>query len=236
MAEEKPKKSKWYLWACGCVIILIILVVGGFFIYKSLVTNSNSGTSQKDKPMTNAELINYFVEETTTNNGINTVVEKWEKPTVTVSIADTPPDGADKAIGDFVTAFNKNSTKVQLKQVSTGGDIKVYFQKNASGNVGESIPVAGADHVIYNGEVRMSEESALFQTSLSAVFAHEMMHALGFTGHYSDSVCRLMDPKACGNHMTINEERLIQMLYSTDLPAGSNADEVRTYFQNWTPK
>lgn len=246
MAEEKtdqsktknPKKSKRYLWACGCVILLVILGIAGFLIYRSLVAQTNSSTSEKDKPMSNAELINYFVELTTTNNGINTKVEKWEKPIVTISVADTPPEGADTAIDAFITTFNQNSTKVQLQKVAASGDIKVYFQKDASGAVGTSIPVAGADHVIYSGEVRMSQESALFASSLAAVFAHEMFHALGFTGHFSDpdGICRLMAPTACGNHMTINEERLIQMLYSTDIPVGLDAMGVRAYFQNWSPK
>jgi hypothetical protein len=59
-----------------------------------------------------------------------------------------------------------------------------------------------------------------------------MFHALGFTGHYMGSVCRLMSPETCGSHLSVNEEKLIQMLYANDIPPGLDESQIRNYFQN----
>ncbi|MFA6492638.1 MAG: hypothetical protein WCV58_00615 [Patescibacteria group bacterium] len=245
---EKPKKSKWLLWtcgSCGCLVIIIMVALfslrsfTGFNIGKFFDNSQNNGSNldEEDKEMTKSELIDYFVGETTVYPGFDKSIKvmKWEKPVVTISVADTPPEGGIKAIDDFINKFNNNSTKTKLQRIESDGDIKIYFQVSTDGAAGRSGPSSGADYIIDHANIKLSEEAAMFDQSLSSVLSHEIFHALGFTGHYQGSACRLMSPTVCGSRLTINEERLIQMLYSTDMPDGINESEIRSFLQNWSP-
>lgn len=247
-SQEKNKKPRWWLLACGscgCLLILLIII---FFVFGSFTgfnprslfngQDNTANQDEEDREMTKQGLIDYFVGETTVYPGADIVMKviKWEKPVVTVSIADTPPDGGVQAVDDFIAKFNQNSTKTKLERIENNGDIKIFFQASTNGAAGRSGPSSGADYTIDHANIKLAGEVALFEQSLSSVLAHEMFHALGFTGHYTGNVCRLMSPTVCGSHLTINEEKLIQMLYSTDLPSGIGESEVRSYFQNWSPK
>lgn len=243
-----PKKSIWYLWACGgcgCLVIIIIIILFMFRLFTGFSSSDLSGNKQgstsqdeEDKEMTKTELINYFIAETTVWPGVEKPMKviKWKKDIVTVSIEDTPPEGGAKTVDEFIEKFNRNSSTAKLKRISNGGDIKIYFEKPTNGAAGKAGPSSGADYIIDLGYVELSEEATLFEKSLDQIFAHEMFHALGFYGHYKGDECRLMSPTTCGSHFTINEERLIKMLYGTEIPEGSDANDVRTYFQNWTPQ
>lgn len=245
---EKPKKSKWCLWTCGGVGCLVLIVLVAVFALRTftdfnLGDSSSSGQSpikqdEEDNEMSKTELLDYFVAETTVWPGYDQSIKviKWEKPIVTVSIADTPLEGGIKAVDDFIARFNKNSNTVKLERIEKDGDIKIYFQEDTKGSAGKSGPSSGLDYTIDNANVKLDQKVAISDQVLNSVLSHEMFHALGFTGHYNGSVCRLMSPDTCGSHFSINEERLIQMLYSTNLPVESNESDIRAYFQNWNPK
>ena len=236
-SPAKPKKSKWWLVGCGGGLLIIIVLVFAFGLFGSSYKSSSS-QDEEDIVLSKDELVNYFVEETTIwgAGNIPITLMKWDKPEVTISIADTAAEGGDKAIESIISKFNQNSTKVKLKQVAADGDTKIYFQASAGGAAGSSGPSTGGDSIIDNASVKLSEEAAMFSSSLESVLTHEIFHSLGFVGHYSGEVCRLMSKSVCGSHITINEERLVQMMYSTDIPAGSNETQIRAYFQTWTPK
>lgn len=254
MAEEisqtnpaKPKKSKWYFWACGgcgCLIIILVIVLAALRSFSNFnlgdLFGKQSGTNadEEDRAMTKDELIDYFVVLTTFYSTQDNPVKlaRWNKETVTVSIADQPAEGGVAAVDDFITAFNRNSTTTKLQRVDQDGDIQIYFQASTAGSAGLSGPSTGADFTIDHADIKLSQEAAIFTQSLDSVLSHEMMHALGFVGHYYGNVCRLLSSKTCGSHLTVNEERLIKMLYGTDVPAGSGESEIRTYFQNWNPQ
>lgn len=248
-SQEKPKKSRWLWWTCGgcgCLAIIIVIILFSFGSFAGFGPSSLFGNiwkdqsyqDEEDRQMTKAELIDYFVEETTTYSSPNTPIRvaKWEKPVVTVSIADVPPEGGEKTLNDFISKFNNNSIKIKLQHTEKDGDIKIYFQESTRGAAGLSGPSTGGDYTIDNADVKLAQDVALFEQSISSVLSHELFHALGFTGHYSGTTCRLMSTGTCGSRLTINEERLIQMLYATDLPSNSGEAEIRAYFQNWNPK
>lgn len=232
------------MWTCGGIGLLIILIIIGIFAFRFF---SDSGTStatittkpdEEDIEMSKADLIDYFVTETTVWAGTDypMKVTRFEKPIVKVSIADTPPEGGIQAVDDFIAKFNTNSNTVKLERTQSDGDIKIYFQKDTKGAAGRSGPSGSGNYIIDHANVKLDQKVAIFDQSMSSVLSHEMFHALGFTGHYNGSVCRLMSPTVCGSHFSINEERLIQMLYSTDIPIKSDESDIRTYFQNWEPK
>lgn len=220
---------------------MVILIIIAFLVMKSIgffgAENTKSG-DEEDRQMTKQELVDYFVDETTTYPGVNQPMKSmaWDNRTVTASIEDQPPAGGEKALDDFISVFNNNSTTTKLEKVDSGGDIKIYFQASTGEAAGKSGPSSGDDFIIDRANVKISENAAVFEQSLSSVLSHEMFHALGFTGHYSGSTCRLMSSRTCGAHLTQNEERLIQMLYSSGLPVGSDEETIRAHFQNWTPK
>lgn len=245
--QQKPNSKCWWLaGGCGCLIIIIIVIFGLRFFtgfnFINIFGNQPGDTKitqgEEDLEMSKSDLIDYFVEETTIYPGLNrpTKVARWEKEIVTISIADTPPEGAIKTIDDFIIIFNRNSTKTKLKRVNSPRDIIIYFQADARGAAGSSGINTGTDYIIDHANIKLSEEAAFFQQSIESILSHEIFHALGFTGHYSGSVCRLMSKDVCGSHLTINEERLIQMLYATDLPTRADENHIREYFKNWSPK
>lgn len=250
MAEEnaiKPKSSKtcWIIaGSCGC---LVILILAGLFavrtfggeIFKNIFNPDNTPRQdEENREMTKAELIDYFVIETTTYSSPDTPskVARWEKPVVTVSVESQPSEQNIKAVDKFITKFNNNSSKTKLQRIENNGDIKIYFETDTAGSAGRSGPSSGADYIIDSGVIKLDERAGVFEQSLDSIFSHEMFHALGFTGHYESSTCRLMSPTTCGSRLTINEERLIQMLYNSGIPLGSDETQIRSYFQNWNPK
>lgn len=254
MEEKKPEQTKkpnskcwWFVGGCGCLIIIVIVVLFGLRfvtgfniidIFSNQPSGSNTPKDEEDIELSKANLIDYFVEETTIYPGLNqpAKVIRWEKELVFLSIADTPPEGAIKAIDDFINIFNRNSSKTKLSRVNSSGDIIFYFQADTRGAAGSSGPSTGADYIIDHANIKLSEDAALFQQSMESVLSHEIFHALGFTGHYSGNVCRLMSSSVCGSHLTINEERLIQMLYATEISSGADENQIREYFKNWSPK
>src|SRR4030042_4112908 len=210
--QPPVKKSRWYCWvlgACGCVVIVIVIIffIFGISFWRSWADFGNvlpedtnieksAAPDEEDKEMSKQELIDYFVQETTTYSGVDIKIKlsRFEKEIVTVSIEDDKSKDKTKAVNNFITIFNKNSTATSLKRVDSNGDIKVYFHADTSGSAGRSGPSTGADYVIDHADVKISEDAAIFEQSLDSVFSHEMFHAIGFTGHYSGSVCRLMSP------------------------------------------
>ncbi len=197
----------------------------------------SAAPDEEDREMSKQDLIDYFVQEVTTYPNLEKKVKlaRWDKDTVTLSIEDDKSEAKIKAVDNFITTFNKNSNYVKLKRTDSNGDIKIYFQEDTSGSAGRSGPGTGADYIIDLSYVEVSQDAAIFEQSLNQVFSHEMFHALGFTGHYSGSVCRLMSPDVCGSHISVNEEKLIQMLYATDIPPGLDESQIREYFKNWQP-
>lgn len=232
---------------CSCLIIIIIIlfIVFGSFgrsLIGSIIGETGSTGSTKgdkeDVPMSKEELINYFVDETTiySSGNVPIVLEKWERPVITLSVEDTPPEGADKVLDTIIAFINNNSTKTQVEKVASDGAIKIYFNKDTLGSAGRSGPSTNGTTVIDHANISLSEEAAVFSSSMEAVLAHEIFHGLGFVGHYPGEICRIMSKSVCGSHLTVNEARLIQMMYSTDIPSGSNETEIRDYFSNWNPK
>lgn len=241
--QEKPKSSCKCLWVFLIIFGVLIIGLGIFFAVrffggsKDINPNTGRAKDEEDVLMSKDELINYFVAETTVYPGFDKKLKTmaWDKPVVTVAIADQAPENAPKIIDDFITTFNRNSTTTQLQRISGDADIKVYFQKDVGHVAGSAGPSSGADYIIDHATIRMSERSTLFDESLAQIFSHEMFHVLGFTGHYDTSTCRLMSPDTCGSHLSINEEKLIQMLYSSGLPIESDEAQIRAFFQNWSP-
>ncbi|OGD57332.1 hypothetical protein A2V71_00740 [Candidatus Berkelbacteria bacterium RBG_13_40_8] len=227
--QEKPK-SKKTCWILGICILILVLIVGAIFIVRSI---SKTSQDEEDVKMSQADLVDYFVDLTTVYPGVDREMKviKWEKSPVTVSIEDQAPGGGEEALSNFISTFNNNSTEVKLERVQKDGDIKIYFQTPIS-SAGSAGPSTGADFAIDNAKIVLSENAAMFQQSLDSVLSHEMFHTLGFTGHYSGSVCRLMSKSVCGSHMTENEEELIKMMYSGNLPSGSDKTQIRAFFQN----
>jgi hypothetical protein len=68
-------------------------------------------------------------------------------------------------------------------------------------------------------------------THFNKVFDHEMMHAVGFMGHYNKVGCPLMTDQICGKKMTQNEEKLIWMLYSSGIPIDIGENQIREFFK-----
>ena len=120
----KSGKSKWCWWTCGgcgCLIllvvaILIVLNITTGFNLGRILTGENGSNKQdaEDKEMSKTELVNYFVTETTVYPGLDKQIKlmKWEKPVITVSLEDTPPDGGTKALDDFVKIFTGDASDV----------------------------------------------------------------------------------------------------------------------------
>lgn len=248
-SPQKPKKSRWWLWVCGSCSCLVIVLIVVFFIISSVTgfnlekyfdggSGSITETDEEDRVMTKDELVDYFVDLTTIYGGNNMPIKlmKWDKPVVTISPMDEPTPNGIKIIDDFITMFNANSTTTQLQRVDKGGDIKVYFKPAAGDAAGSAGPSSGADYVIDSATVKFGENAAVFEQTESQIFAHEMFHVLGFVGHYTGETCRLMSKNTCGSHVSKNEEKLIQMLYSTDISAELDETQIRTFFQNWQPK
>ena len=246
--KDQPKNSKWCLWTCGgCGLLIIIIAVILIVLYEAtgfnlgrVLTGENGSTKKdaEDIEMSKAELVDYFVTETTFYSGVDRRIKlmKWEKPVITVSIEDASPEGGTKALDDFVTVFNSNSTNTKMDRVESGGDIKIYFQEDTKGSAGRSGPSSGADFTIDHADIKLDQKVAIFDQSLASILSHEIFHALGFTGHYNGEECRLMSPSTCGSRLAVNEESLIQMMYGTDIPAESDENQIRAFFQNWNPK
>ena len=248
VSKPKNKKTCWIVGGiCSCLIIIVVILLIifgslGRSIIGSIVgegegVNSTKGDGE-DVPMSKEELINYFVDETTVYGAGNVPInlEKWQRPVITLSLEDTPPVGGEGVVDNIIAFFNKNSTKTKIEKVLSNGDIKIFFQKDTKGAAGSSGPSTNGTAIIDHATVKLSEEATLFENSMESVLAHEIFHALGFVGHYPGEVCRLMSKDVCGSHLTVNEASLIQMMYSTDIPPGSNEAEIRAYFQNWQPK
>lgn len=253
MAEEKntsnqksSKKTNWCLWlGCGCLGLIIIIGVAIYmltaftdFSLGGLVGESTKKQDPEDREMTKAELVNYFVDLTTYWGDGKTKINliKWDKPVVTISPADTPTENGIQIMDEFITMFNSNSTTTKLERVESGGDIKVYFTPAGPEVAGRAGPSSGVDHIIDSAYIKFGDNVTVFKQSESQVFAHEMMHALGFAGHYKGETCRLTSASTCGSHLTKNEERLIQMLYGTNISDNLDEGQIRSFFENWNPK
>ena len=255
--EAQPKKNNtlwWVLGGCGCAVILAVLAIIISFlviVYKTKPSQgqsasptpnpktSSSTSSQTAPSLSKDELIDYFVEEVTTYAGVTIpmAVTRWNKPSVTVSLENEGPDYSKRVFNEFIDKFNKNSETVKLSLAEKGGDIKVTFYPTVpSSGGGNAGPSSGADAIIDSAQIGLANSEVANYEDLSRIFDHEMMHALGFTGHFKGNKCVLMSWMPCKGVMTANEEKLIWMMYSSGIPLNSDETQIRQFIQNWNPK
>lgn len=241
-ASVPPEKRPHSLWGCFfAILVLIILVLFvifrfGFFPRGSSSIKDNAFDKKQEILLSKSELVDYFVELATIYTGVDKPMElvMWKKKIVTVSIEDKLPEHGSKVVEEFISKFNNLTSETKLQQVAKGGDIKIYFQASINGSAGKAGPSSGVDTIIDHAVVKISQDSAIFEQSLEPVFAHEMLHALGFLGHYSGNGCRLMSPTTCGAEFSKNEEQLIKMLYSSKIDDGLDEQGIRSFFEsNW---
>lgn len=253
MPTKKPRKNIFF-WILGGCLSLIVIGAVIFILLTRLVNSTTDIGSNKvtptSKPATSAkptpaptgqvlskdQLIDYFIDETTTYPGVDVPmkVSRWEKEIVTLSLENTGPSYANSVIDEFIAKFNRKSKKTKLEKTESNGDIKVSFVPKIDGAGGKTGPSSGADAIIDSASVQISLETTTTSDALSFVFSHEIMHALGFVGHYLGDECRLMSGRICGAQMTTNEEKLIWMLYSSGIPLDSDATQIRDFFKDVT--
>lgn len=244
-ASVPPENKSRFSWGCAFLfLVLVVLVLFSIFRFGffprggSSFKNNTTEKKQEDESveLSKPELIDYFVDLTIFYAGVDKPMElvMWKKKIVTVSIEDEPPESGSKVLEEFINKFNDLSSETKLQQVAKGGDIEIYFQVSTSGSAGKAGPSSGIDTIIDHAVVKISHEAALFEQGLEVVLDHEMLHALGFFGHYLGSDCRLMSPTTCGAKFSKNEEKLIKMLYSSKIDDGLDEAGIRSFFEsNW---
>lgn len=245
--NEKPK-SKACSWIFLGIFFLLVFISVAMFsfgtknfpaiknssIIKDLSVNKNSNKTSGIKGfavMSQNELVNYFITEVTTYGSKTVPLQRWNKD-IKVQIEGESDVESLKLINEFIKRFNQNSKTVKMEKVSTGGNFVIQF-KDASrkGLPGSAAFGSGNDCFIDGAVVEIGEEVGMLESLPDYTVNHEMFHALGFGGHYrSDVSCTLMSAKHCAKSFTANEDKLIQMLYNSNIPACSTETKIRDFF------
>lgn len=244
--ERKSNKTiYWVLGGCGClaiVIIIILLVVFGLNYIKNQETGGTRNNTQKSQSSGNTlskeEMIDYFVDTAfyDADTGQPQVLNKWTTDKVTVGFNGSPSADAQSTVDQFIENFNSISSATKLRRISGNADISVNWGASTGSSAGSTGYAQNPDKSILAARVDMGDIASTEGAAMYAIFSHEMMHALGFH-HYKGTDCRLMSPKTCGyDPYSTNEKRLIEMMYSSGIPVGSGEKAIRSYFANWKSK
>jgi hypothetical protein len=258
---EKPKGNRSCL-VLGLVLgVVFVFVVIGAFIYQNFFIGNSSSVpiiddikdqNPSDNPSVDpADLLNYFV-ETTTYYGKDSKrypLSRWTINPITISIDGNVNNETLLAFGDAITEFNAVSdTKLQI--VSSGSNIKVHYLpieqfpayadieavKGYMRPTTQNCRFSSAD--VYVDDTRFEDSSQLtYHDALLLVTRHELMHAVGFTGHDNqERGCTSLTSVACLiDEYTQYDISAIKMLYNSEIPLCSNESEIRQYFSGDIP-
>lgn len=237
----------------NCLVLVLILIIFSIAVFlialKTDIVNSivgkldsigktertsdssKSSNSSKYSPMTSGELVNYFSVISTTQKDKTVSLRKWNKP-IKVEIEGMPDQKSLELIDQFIARFNKNSQTIKMHKVESGGNFIVQFRDKTINNLpGSAAFGAGKDCFILGAVVEIGPEAGMLETLPEYTINHEMFHALGFGGHYRSNVsCTLMSAKHCAGNWTENEDKLVDMLYNSNIPACSNETQIKNFF------
>lgn len=251
------------------VVLLIILafpVIRKAYFY-SASSGANRATptaSTTSKPSSTSpaptstiaseDLLNYFIETTTYNSTMDQRkgLSRWTKNPITVELEGQVNDLAVTTVDRAIYEFNAVSN-TKLSRVQSGGDIQINFlpreqlpaqsgSENYKGityaepNSGCILSAAKIyiDTAEMEGSEVMSAEDRLILT-----VRHELLHALGFSGHdiTKNRGCTALSKIACLlKSYSQYDISAIKMMYNSGVPLCSSEDQIRSFFSQNIPQ
>lgn len=249
----------------GLIIIIIIAfaIIKSYFSFGSSSSSkeipipsaaSSSASSPKTSPtasISKEDLLDYFV-ETTTYDGKMTKrlpVCHWTKNPITVEIQGDINDKTLVALDDAIKEFNAVSN-IKMERASPG-DLLVYFlpvDQFPANTLSEAIKGIAftepdgncviSSAKIYVDDTEFADSKQLtYHDALLLVTRHELLHALGFSGHdVKKRGCTALSSIACLTYdYTQYDISAIKMLYNSGLPLCSGEADIRQFFANNIP-
>jgi len=194
--------------------------------FSNVVFNANDGATYKNIPRDN--------------------LWKWDKGEVRIELSGDYDQATSDFLNSFIVDFNNISTSTKLIAVKNNGDIKISFQSHeklahlisnseqrARKNYGWTM--AGTNCQMKEAAIYMESDTISDVSATRYVLGHELLHALGFSGHDSgEKYCNYMAPIPCGpiKGFTQYDEFAIKAVYGSGSKACENKKTVLKRMSN----
>ncbi len=205
---------------------------------QSAPTNNESAN---DPTYPKEDVINFFVDAAVKNtNGTPSPLGRFAKSTINLKVIGTIPNQASAdTLKRVIDDFNGISQSVKLQRNDNGSDLQVFFVPiNEFGNYtnspgdhqGFSVTVPDSECQFKYSKAYIANDSDINQDTRDYIIRHEIMHALGFSGHNEPTSGSIMGNRLKQEHTGELDIKLYNMLYNSGVPLCSNEPQVREFF------
>ena len=172
-------------------------------------------------------------------------VSRWNHRTIYVGAEAGDPNYDDQykgALARFIGDFNASSSAVKLAESSDNSNIKLNFvttdQLHVANDGRDNLPFASVNEYT-TGEVSSVDIYIPIDHFYSDnvkwwTLKHEMMHAVGFSGHTTHMKSSEMSNETplyiTKGGLSDADKRAIRMLYSSGIPIGTSLAQTRDFF------
>jgi hypothetical protein len=220
-------------------VLLLFLIISLFCLFSGCTSNLERPPNEKE--------INYFKEISLGSEygDAGSLIIKWPEQIVRIKIFGIPDEKAMNCLNSVIKDFNdiSETTKLELS-CDEIGDIDIHFipysefskiePKYVSGNMGFFTWDNTRDCRIYHGRILIDNQT-IDSTFRCHLIREELTQSLGLGNDakkespYKDSIFFGEGGRSTTYYSDI-DKKLIQMMYSKNLPFCANSEEVDNYF------
>lgn len=201
--------------------------------------NNNEATSSETYPK--ADVLNFFVDAAVKNiDGSPSPLGRFTKSTINLKVIGAIPDQASAdTLQRVIDDFNGISSSVKINRNDAGSDLQVFFVSQSEfgnytnspgGKQGFSVTVPNSDCQFKYAKAYIANDADINQDTRDYLIRHEIMHALGFSGHNEPTSGSIMGNRLKQEHTGELDIKLYNMLYNSGVPLCSNESQVRQFF------
>lgn len=209
-------------------------------------TQNNNEPAASSETYPKADVLNFFVDAAVKNtDGSPSPLGRFTKSTVNLKVIGTIPDQASAdTLQRVIDDFNNISQSVKLVRNDTGSDLQVFFiPQSEFGNYtntpgdhqGFAVTVPDAKCQFKYAKAYIANDPGINQDVRDYIIRHEIMHALGFSGHNAPASGSIMGNRLKQEHTGELDIKLYNMLYNSGVALCSNESQVREFFANKDP-
>lgn len=201
----------------------------------------NTTSTPASEKYPKADVINFFVDAAVKNTDSSpSPLGRFTKSTISLKVIGTIPDQASAdTLQRVIDDFNNISQSVKLARNDEGSDLQIFFIpisefSNYTNTPGEhqgfSVTVPDAKCQFKYAKAYIANDSDINQDTRDYLIRHEIMHALGFSGHTAPASGSIMGNRLKQEHTGELDIKLYNMLYNSGVALCSNESQVREFF------
>lgn len=180
----------------------------------------------------------------TEEGGPDPVVAKWERPQVTVKLLNDGGPGVESYLRRLVARLNRMQQEVRFVVGSRQPRITVRFLPHDDYVLRHGDSSVGTTHTRYyrsspgliSARIVIDAGRQDGPGGLKATLIHELTHAIGCAGHFTDPADRRASVLYQASHVTSwsqNDAAVVRLLYSPWIRSGMTAGQARAALRRY---